>query len=935
MIIHHHGNLIRRASLFIGVLSLCAFGHAENFEGIRLSSPSENRPAMRNVKGLSIIPNGRLLTPLGRQIVVPPHPFGLRLSPNGRILAAVSGGMEPVAVTLITHLDQEVPYVRQIPPGVETDNDVLPAAFMGLAFSPDSSRLYVSGGDRGNIVVFDVAKGKKIGAISLNTKIGDRRFVDSFIGEIAATRDGGKLYAVDQANFRLVIVDLKTPPQEEKGLPGSVVGSVQAGRYPFAVALSPDEKTAYVANAGMFEYSVMKGINPQKKREWLAFPPFGFNTPEMREGIKIGEYEIPGLGDPNAPESFSIWRIDLSQPAQEKVTGKVKTGVLVGEKVNGLPACGGSNPNSVAVDDRFIYVSNGSNDTVSVLDAESFQVIATIPLGLKEALGPLRGQIPFGLKLTPNHQRLYVAEAGINAVAVIDSSSRKVLGHIPTAWFPSKVETNADGSKLYVSCAKGYGAGPNGGRGFVQEPDEEGIGNLMKGVVCIMDAPKDAELPALTQRVIDNLVKTEKFQVAQIPEPHNPIPPYPGAFASPIKHVVYITKENRTYDQVFGDYEKADGDPTLAAFGLHATATADGQPKIEDVNVMPNHQALARRYALCDNFYCDSDHSADGHRWLVGTFPNVWTETSTKTSPRREAMFSSAPGRRLMTGSSGAIYPEDYNEAGSIWEHLNRNGKEFFNYGLGFEFAGSDEDDYPDTGIRLGVNYPMPEPLYRRTSRNFATFNTAVPDQIRVNAFEKEFKEKWLSGKEPFPPVVTMMLPNDHGSKSLPARGYPYIHSYMADNDLALGRVIELFSQSPWWKETAVFVTEDDAQGGQDHVDHHRSILMVIGPNVKKGRVCKTHASFGSILKTIELILGIPYLNQFDATASDLSDCFTSETDPAPYRAIPPDPRIFNPQKALDTYKAEFAWKPAGEGREMDNPEFTKQQRKELQPSKP
>ncbi len=920
----------------VGVLAVaCGPSLAVHGQSLRLSAPAGDRPTIRHIGGLSVIPNGRLLTPVGRQIVVPPHPFGLALSRDGSLLAAVSCGREPVAVTLFSEVDSEAPYGRQFPAGAETDEAELRAAFMGVAFAPDRRTLYVSGGDDGTIVVFDLVTGERAGEIACDDPPGadgaHRRFTDSYIGQIVLARDGRRLYAVDQANFRLVVIDPLAPPDNEGGLPGRVVASVPVGRYPFAVTLSPDETVAYVANIGMFEYSMIEGIDPDEPATWLPFPPFAFDSTEAREGARLGEIRVPALGDPNVPESFSVWRVDLSGPEGPRVTGKVKTGALVGEVVEGIRAVGGSSPSGLAADERFVYVSNGNNDTISVIDAASFERVETIDLGLREIFGSLKGQLPFGLALAPDGQRLYVCEAGLNAVAIVDRAARRVIGRLPTAWFPTQVQVSPDGRRLYVACAKGYGAGPNGGRGFRPPPGGSSIGNLMKGVVCLIDLPGDEELAALTRRVVENAVRAESIEPSPPRATRNPIPPYPGAYPSPIKHVVYITKENRTFDQVYGEYGKANGDPTLADFGLAATVRADGEPTLEGVNVMPNHQGLARLFTLSDNFYCDSDHSNDGHRWLVGTFPNAWVETSAKVAERRGDMRSSAPGRRLMTGSSGAVYPEDYNEAGSIWEHCYRHGVEFFNFGLGFEFANADEGRYPDTGIRLAVNYPLPAPLFERTSRSFPTYNTNVPDQLRVNHFEAELAERWASGRQPLPPLITMMLPNDHGDRPAPERGYPYVHSYMADNDLALGRVIETLTHSPWWPEMAIFVTEDDAQGGQDHVDHHRSILLVISPYARRGHVSHVHASFGSILKTIHLILGLPFLNQYDAGASDLADCFTPEPDLTPYEAVPVDPRLFEPRRALEVYDEALAWDAERRSPSLDSPAFTLEQRRELE----
>lgn len=911
------------ARIFWLILSLWLinpFVHA--VEGLRFSAPSGDQPCQRNVNGVSIIPNGRLLTPLGTTIVVPPYPFGLGLSPNGAVLVSCnSGDGGPMGISIIADLQNNHPYVRQIPPGVKSDPDILKAVFMGVVIGPDNRTVYISGGDVGDIFVFDLVTGRATGRIDLDGESGGRQYMDSYVGEMVMTRDGTTIYIVDQANFRLARVDTQT---------GQVTESIPTGRYPFGVCLSPDEKTVYVANAGMFEYSVVKGIDLQDSSTWLDFPPFAYGTQEMEEGVTIGNIRVPGLGKINTPESFSVWAVDVSQPGSSQVTAKIKTGVLVGEVAEGIPAVGGSSPNSLAATETRVYVTNGNNDSITVIDAKSFEVVSHIPLRLCDELKHLRGHIPFGLTLSPDGHRLYVAEAGINAVAVIDTETETLIGRIPTAWFPTKVRISPDGKTLYVANGKGFGAGPNGGKDFQLGPGGTGVGELMKGVIQIIPIPSEDELKKGLQRVVENTVKIESVSVDPAAPDRNPVPPFPGAYESPIKHVVYITKENRTFDQVYGEFPGANGDPTLADLGRDVTVTnADLGQRHEKVNVMPNHQRLAEQFAMYDNFYCDSDHSNDGHRWMVGTFPNTWVETGTKSGARTGKMNSPAPGRRLMTSSSGAIYPEDYNEAGSIWENMHRNGIHFFNFGLGFEFAfHTQTQEWKYTGIRLAVNFPMPGPLFDRTSRRFATYNTSVPDQFRVDMFIEEYNKRWASGQEPFPQVITMMLPNDHGAGPRPAAGYPFRESYMADNDLALGRVIEFLTHTPYWNDMAIFVTEDDAQGGLDHVDHHRSILLVISPYAKRGFISNRHTSFGSIIKTQEQILGIPYLNQYDAAASDLSDCFYSIPDYTPYQAVPVDVRIFDPQKALDPYDKEFDWKAAMlDSPPLDGREFTREER--------
>jgi phospholipase C len=446
----------------------------------------------------------------------------------------------------------------------------------------------------------------------------------------------------------------------------------------------------------------------------------------------------------------------------------------------------------------------------------------------------------------------------------------------------------------------------------------------MKGTVTVLDIPSDAELPELTQQVEANNFRVDRANSDRFAwRSGNPIPLYGGEKPSPIKHIVFISKENRTYDEVFGQIASGEGDPSLARYGRHATFTNKaGNEEVADAVVMPNHLELARTFAIADNFYVDSDVSADGHRWLVNTYPNEWVETTTAASYGGNRSYdpeSIAPGSLAMNGTAGAIYPEDYNEAGSMWDHLDRHGVDFFNFGFGIMFEpGVYHESFKYTGIRHFVNYPVPAPIFDRTSRTFPTYNMAIPDQFRVDQFIREFRDKWEDGG--LPSMLTVILPNDHGAADRPEAGYPFRESYMADNDLALGRIVEFLSRTRYWGEMAIVITEDDAQNGVDHIDAHRSLLMVVSPWAKRGHVGKVHYSFGSIFKTFWNVLGLPYLNQYDAGATDLADLFTDRPDPTPYQALPVDPRIFDPQRALDPLDEEYDWVALGESPVIDNP---------------
>lgn len=870
-----------------------------------VSSPSASLYTQINKNGKTVIPNGRFITPSGKSIEVAPHPFGLTLSLDGTVAVTANSGTSPISISILKNLRSDQPTVLQVPPGPSTDKGVLASVFMGLAISPDNKIVYVAGGQENKIYMFSIDSGAKLDSVDCSVAEGGLKTPDGYIGDMKLSKDGRYLYAVDQMLFRMIVIDTKLK---------KIVASAKTGRYPFGIILSPDQEKVYVANVGMFEYSKIGNLEAEKDyKNALDFPAFGYGSEEMKNGTRIDSMDIPGLGELNVPESFSVWSFSVKNPQKPAVLAKIKTGVLVGEMIEGIPAVGGSSPNSLAATDQYIFVSNGTNDNVSVIDIKHDTIAAEIPLKIDPAVKQFRGVIPFGLAVSPDQKRLFVAEAGINAIAVIDIPTLKVIGHIPAGWFPSKLEVTPDGKTLVVSNAKGFGSGPNGGKTFQEGKAGSYIGNLMKGSVSVMNIPEDISLADLTQKVINNNFKIENYSQIKKDRKNNPIPVFGGEKESPIKYLVFISKENRTYDEIFGQVVKGKGDSTIARYGHHATfSNRAGSTKVEDATVMPNHLKLADEFAISDNFYVDSDVSADGHRWLVNTYPNEWVESAVPASYGGNRSYnpkSKAPGSLAMNGSAGAIYPEDYNEAGSMWEHLERNQVEFFNFGFGtmFEPAFYDES-FKYTGIKQYANFPVPLPMFSRTSKIYPTYNTAIPDQFRISQFISEFDEKWIKTKTEMPAIITVIIPNDHGANERSEAGYPFRESYMADNDLAVGRIVEYLSHTPYWKNMAIVITEDDAQNGIDHVDAHRSVLMVISPYVKRDYVSSVHYSFGSIFKTFWNVLGIPYLNQYDATANDFADFFTASPDFTPYRAVSVNQQIFDPKKALTPLDENFDW---------------------------
>ena len=875
-------------------------------------APAGVRPASRISDTEAILPGGRLVRPLGRQFATGPGPFGIAVSPNGNLVVSANGGPDRFSLTALDRQnDAWTPRQLVAPPkprrgpGEPAEEDDWHSVFMGLAFHGDEE-LFLSEGDSGRVRVIDPRSGAKRYTLNLN----QGGFEDSYTGDLAL--DGGRevLYVVDQANFRLVAVDIRRR---------RILGSLRLGRLPFAIALSADGRKAYVTNIGMFEYRAVPGADPKLAVETgLPFPAFGFPSAEARKGVRRqtarGPVEVPGLGDPNVKESNSLAVVDVANPSAPRLEALVRTGLPFGEA-----SAGGSSPSGVAVGGEYVFVSNGHNDSVTVLDARTNRIRSTIPIRIA-GLEKLRGVLPVGLTYDAATKLLLVAEAGINAIGVIDTNAAEMrfVGHLPAGWFPTRTAVR-DGV-VYAVNAKGHGTGPN----HEPQANESSFqGTFRRGSLSVFALPKAEEMAGLTARVMAN----NGF----VPAAAESIPAAPP---NGIRHVVLIVKENRTYDEVFGDIAQASNGPvnglaSLARFGRTATVAPDRRTfpngaTLTNVNVTPNHHALAARYAMSDNFYADSEVSVDGHHWLVGSYPNAWTESSLMASygGAKEFRFpTKAPGRLLYAGSDSSVHPEELLEAGTIWHHLERNHIAFRNYGEGFELAGVEEGPGEKaTGARFVTNVPMPDALYRNTSRDYPQFNMNIPDQYRAGQFIAEVERKYAKGGEPFPQFVFIHLPQDHLTRARPADGYPYTASYVADNDYALGRIVEYLSHSAWWREMAIFVTEDDAQGGVDHVDSHRTVMMAVSPYARKNYVSHGNSSFPGLLKTVFRMLGLPPLNLFDRAASDLSDCFGGEPDFRPYDVLPVDRALFDPAKVKDPLD------PAPDSPRMDDPRVVREQ---------
>jgi hypothetical protein len=326
---------------------------------------------------------------------------------------------------------------------------------------------------------------------------------------------------------------------------------------------------------------------------------------------------------------------------------------------------------------------------------------------------------------------------------------------------------------------------------------------------------------------------------------------------------------------------------------MHGRADGGGTRfSVKDAAITPNHHAIAKQFAFSDNFYAEGDTGVDGHHWLNGVIPDPFTMSGVFASFAGQRRFSpDNPGRLLFAGINAAILPEEIPENGTLWDHLKRNKITFRNFGEGLDIPGF--DGHYISGL------PMEAALRENTSPGYPGFNLDIPDQTRADKFIAELDERYKAGNEPLPQFLFVSLPNDYVWEERPDRGYPFASSWVADNDLALGRILEYLSHSPWWPEMAVFVTEDSAYGGIDLVDAHRTILLAAGPNVRRDYVSHTNSGFSGLLKTIFEIFRIPALNLMDQTAASLGDMLTDTPDYTPYTSVFPDKKIFDPESLV------------------------------------
>ena len=735
------------------------------------------------------------LTPAGKLLSVGEMPMGAALSPDGSRLVVTNNGTSEHSLTVIDTESWQT--LRHI---------VVPkpyALYLGVVFSPDGHTLFASGGGRHNIRIYDTRRDawKLQGDIKLGKP--SERF---FPGSLAITPDGKTLLSANLANGSVAVIDIASR---------RVRAFVPLGGWPYGIVLSPDGRFAYVSNWDRATISVI----------------------DLR---KI----------PRRPEN---------------VPPKVRDAVVALVRV-------GEHPNAMALsrNGRELYVACANSDSVSVIDTkrirtdEQIIVPTTQPVLSTLSLSPYKnapsGSSPSALTLSPDGESLYVANGGNNDIVVVKvvgmpNSIEFILpdltkkpnttydptllksGLIPTGWYPTAVCVSPDSGTLYVTSSKGLGPGQNA-------RPRKYIADLLRGLAQKIPVPSAEALDKLTQQVVENNGFDESLALP-VPQTATPAPvPVPRRIGDPsvFKHVIYIIKENRTYDQVLGDLPQGNGDPWLCLF---------------DRKVTPNHHALAEEFVLLDNFYVDGQVSADGHEWTVGAQVTDFVE---RTWPPNYSGRGSVPSGPISTPT-----------AGYLWDYCDRKGLTHFNYGERQMVHAEAPNNFQNQGLP-------------NSSKEYGGWKLGPrEDQRRADIFLKDLKA-WEE-KGVMPNLVLMSLHSDHTEGT--AAGRPTPRASVADNDLALGRIVEAVSHSKFWKDTAIFVVEDDAQDGPDHVDAHRTIAFVISPYTKRRVVDSTLYDTCSMVKTIELILGLPPMSQFDAAATPMLSCFTDQPDFTPIKALP------------------------------------------------
>jgi YVTN family beta-propeller protein len=737
-----------------------------------LSASAAEKPGSE-AAGTVLLPNGWRIAPAGKHVLVGDLPLAMVESSDGRYLIVTNNGHARPSLTV---LDLERLHVKS--------RLLVDHAWLGLAWHPDGKRLYSSGAGGSTVDELMFAAGTLTRGASFRLA---QPSPESFVGGVAVSPDGERLFAVQVLGQTLSAVDL---------LRGGVVKTIPLPAEPYTCLLSRDGRTVYVSLWGGSKVLL-----------------FDAATLEPRGEITVGEH----------PNAMALSR-----------------------------------------DGARLFVACANTNAVWAVDLASGAAREQIGIALFPGAPP--GSTPNALDLSPDGKTLLVANADNNTVAVVDIEEpgrSEVEGFVPTGWYPTAVRFSGDGKRILVLSGKGLTsmANPRGPQPGVPDTPGQYVGGMLTGALSVLDVPDEKALAAHTKKVYALTPYADATRLAPKGAPAgSPIPARVGQ-PSPIKYVFYVIRENRTYDQVFGAMEKGNGDPNLTLFGEEVT---------------PNAHALAREFVLFDNFYVDAEVSYDGHSFSTAAYATDFTE---KVWPmnygRRGAKYLSEGGGENRNAYGNITAPAQ----GYIWDACRRAGVSVRSYG---EFAVRyAEERTHDTGRDSGqgdVKASVPG-LEGLVHPSYPPWDMMVPDNRRVDVWLEEFRKFEAEGT--LPRLSILRLGNDHTAGTRP--GYPTPRAMVAENDVALGRMVDAVTRSRFWKESAIFVLEDDAQNGPDHVDAHRSIALVISPYAKRGALDSTLYTTSGVLRTIELILGLPPMSQYDAAATPMYAAFQARPVLTPF----------------------------------------------------
>ncbi len=792
---------------------------------------SSREPATRDEGDRAVTPVNQVVEPAGRQVYLPKlRPQALALSPDGRIL--VTSGkthdlivIDPVSARVMQEVllpPDDASYTNAAPASTHMlfTEDTGQLSFTGLIFSPDGSRIYLSN-VAGSVKVFGVDALHHVQAlysIPLPPANAPRRKVEIPAG-LALSADGNRLYVALNLSNRAAELDSTT---------GAVLRSWDAGVAPYDVVVAGDK--IYVSNWG--------GRRPDAGS---VTGPAGRGTV-----VRVDARGVASEG------SVTVIDAKANRILPEILTGKHTCALAL-------------SPNG-----RWLVAANADSDTLSVIDTRSDEVVETICA--RQNPGDLFGASPNALAFDKSGRRLFVCNGTQNAVAVIDfkAGASTLRGIIPVGWFPGAIVCDWPRRSLYVANIKGMGHGrPRKSNGKTEFNSHEYYGGI-----SLVTEPGKKELQDYTRRALAAIRYPLLKQAALPARPGQPARPVPERVGEPsvFKHVVYLIKENRTYDQVLGDVIAGNGDPDLCTFGERIT---------------PNQHKFTHDFVLLDNTYCSGILSADGHEWATTAFATDYMEK----------LFAGFPRSYPDGCDDDEVDAMAYSPQGFIWDDCLEHGRTVRDYG---EFtitrkkwrdktrAGKPKflDAYNEfihgtANIEMHSD-PGVETLRRYFAANYIGWDMAVPDVQRAATFIAELNAFETNGN--LPNLVIIGLPNDHTSGTGP--GSPTPAAQVADNDLAFGEIVDALSHSRFWPETCIVGIEDDPQSGWDHVSGYRTTAYVISPYTKRDTVVSTQYNQTSLLRTMELILGLPPMNQMDATATPMFDCFTSQPDFAPYLAV-------------------------------------------------